>query len=246
MKALASAGRARPIRRALAVLAVAWLAAACGSDGPFGSTATLTRPCGVVVDGSGSGTEFHADERLKAKLDGFLVDQGCAQLTFVPLNSISETSPCSEERLDLDPQVGDPQAVRTAGRAEALVRSLRMLDCARKDADTSDVLGALRRVGTTRPPGSGSYAVLVVSDMIQIGQRVNLLRGDLDTPQGRAGVIAQVGDLAPNLPDTVLYPTDLSTNIRDARRGQDVSAFWLELFATDRTGHPTINPQYHG
>ena len=57
--------------------------------------------------------------------------------------------------------------------------------------------------------------------MIQIGQRVNLLRGDLQhTPQGRAGVIAQVGDLAPNLPQhrAVPAPTSAQHPRRAARR----------------------------
>jgi hypothetical protein len=233
--------RAKTLPAALAVCASASAVSACGV---FGGGPDPTRACGVVVDASGSGADFHADQRLRAKLDPFLQDQNCAQLAFVALNALSDTSICNEARLDLDPKVGDPDTVRAATRKEALTRSLRLLDCARKESFDSDVVGALRKAGTTRPDGTGPYAVLVVSDMIQHDERVNFLTQNIDTPEARAAIINQLGDLAPRLPDTVLYPTDLSTNLADARRGQDVRAFWTELFTADRTGKPKIELTY--
>jgi hypothetical protein len=233
--------RAKGLPAALAVSVTASMLSACSL---FSGEPDPTRACGVVVDASGSGADFHADQRLRTKLDPFLQQQNCAQLTFVALNALSDTSICNEARLDLDPKVGDPDAVRTAGRKEALTRALRLLDCARKESSESDVLGALRKAGTTRPDGAGPYAVLVVSDMIQHDEHVNMLTQNLDSAEARAAVINQLGDLTPRLPDTVLYPTDLSTNIADAKRGQDVRAFWTELFSSDRSGRPRIEMTY--
>ncbi|VVJ15007.1 Uncharacterised protein [Amycolatopsis camponoti] len=216
---------------------------ACGSDGIFTDDAP-TRACGVVVDASGSGADFHADERIKTKLESFLEQQSCGQLTFVALNSLSDTSTCNEERLDLDPKVGDPQAVRAAQRQEAVTRALRLLDCARKESHDSNVLGALRKAASTRPSGTGPYAVLVISDMVQADRRVNMLTANISTPEARAAIIDQLGDLTPHLTDTVLYPTDLSANLADPKHGLNVREFWTELFATDASGRPKIEMNY--
>lgn len=232
----------RTVRGILLVVGVMGAVSACSSV--FQQPEQWSRPCGVIIDASGSGDKFRAEDRLRSKLDLFLADQKCGELSFVPLNSFSDTSACNENRLPLDPPVGDPETTRKAMRGEALTRSLRLLDCARKEEDNSDVLGALRRAAAARPAGTGSYAVLVVSDMIQIDDRVNMLKRDLRTPPARAKLIDEFADLTPNLADTVLFPTDLSTNIEDARLGQNVKAFWTELFATDRAGHPTMEETY--
>ena len=236
-----SVGRRPAARLAVLITAAAWLLAGCLFAGP----APLTRPCAVVVDGSGSaGSGFHTEDRINATLDRFLRDRGCGKLAYVPLNGLSDTSACQEPRLDLDPPEGDPDAVREAMRKKAVKDALQLLDCARKESSSSNVLGALRKTGATRPPGTDTYAVLVVSDMVEVDDRVNVLDGDLSTPQARAKIIARLGDLMPSVPDTVLYPTDLSTKIADPQRGQQIRAFWTELLDTDAAGHATIDMTY--
>lgn len=215
-----------------------------GGCGVFSGAEDLTRPCAVIVDASGSGADFHADERVKTKLDPFLQDRGCRRLAFVPLNTFSDASTCNVEPLDLDPPEGDPEAVREAMRDEAVSRALKLLDCARKEGHDSDVLGALRKAATTRPPGDDTYAVLVISDMVHADEQVNISMRDLGTPEARAEVITELAGLTPKLPNTVLYPTDLSSNVAEGARAQNIRAFWDELFATDRSGHPTIDMTY--
>jgi hypothetical protein len=215
-----------------------------GGCGVFGGPEALTRPCAVIVDASGSGAEFHADDRVDKKLDPFLRDRGCGRLVFVPLNTFSDTSTCNEEPLNLDPPEGDPESVRKAMRDLAKKRALALLDCARKEGHDSDVLGALRKASTVRPPGEETYDVLVISDMVHADENLNILSRNLDTPDARAQLIAEVANLTPSLPNTVLYPTDLSSNVAEAARAQNIRAFWTELFATDQSGHPTIDMTY--
>lgn len=231
-----------PSAPAVLLVAVAGLLAGCDV---FSGPAPLTRPCAVVVDGSGSaGSDFHAEDRVNATLDKFLRDRGCAQLAFVPLNGLSDTSACQQPRLDLDPPVGEPVAVREAMRTKARQQALDLLACARKESSESNVLGALRKAGTIRPPGTDTYAVLVVSDMIEIDRRVDVVGGNLATPDARAAIIGRLGGLMPKLANTVVYPTDLSTKIADAQRGQQIRDFWTELLATDAAGHATIDMTY--
>lgn len=215
-----------------------------GGCAVFAGPESLITPCAVIVDASGSGADFHADERVKTKLDDFLRERGCRRLAFVPLNTLSDTSTCNEEPLDLDPPEGDPDSVRQAMRDVARQRALELLDCARKEGRDSDVLGALRKASAVRPPGDETYAVLVVSDMVHADENVNIFERNLDTPDARAEVIAEVANLTPSLPNTVLYPTDLSGNVAEAERAQNIRAFWTELFATDRSGHPEIDMTY--
>ena len=229
--------------RLLSILVVLWLATACGSD-VFSPTTRLTRPCAVVVDASGSATDFHAEDRLQGNFPKFLDKQGCGTLAFVPLNSLSDKSACKQDTLNLDPKEVDPAAGRPAMRTLAVQRAKALLDCARKEPNNSDVLGALRKVAEIRPSGSGTYNVFVDSDMIQIDDRMNMLKRKIGTPEDRAKLITDVADLTPTLSDTVLFPTDLGTKIEDARLGQNVQAFWTELFATDKAGHPTLDMTY--
>jgi hypothetical protein len=230
--------------RLLSILVVLLVATACGSGGPFGAPPSLTRPCAVIVDASGSASKFRAEDRLQNKFATFLDKQGCGTVGFVPLNSLSDHSACTQEQLNLDPPQGEPSTVRPAMRTLAVKRATALLDCARKEPNDSDVLGALRKAADIRPADSANYAVFIDSDMIQIDDRMDMLHRRIGTPQDRAKLIAEVADLTPTLSDTVLYPTDLGANIDDARLGQDVKAFWTELFATDKAGHPTLEMTY--
>ena len=154
VKALASAGRA--VSSAGPGRARGGVAGrGCGSAMPFGSTATLTRPARVVVDGVGAPGRIPCRRAAQGEARRVPRRPGLRAADLRPAQQhqrhlASARSGSTSIRRSVTPRSGP-----AGRRAEALVRSLRMLDCARKDADTSNVLGALRRVGTTRPPGIG-------------------------------------------------------------------------------------------
>lgn len=204
-------------------------------------------PCSVIVDGSGSGADFKVATRLDQTLDRFLSDQRCGTVAFVPLDGLSDTSICRQVPVGLDPKDADvdPETLRAPLRKVAVQRAKDLLACAQKeDSQHSDVLGALRAAARDRPDGPAPYQVLVVSDMIQSDDAVNLLNRNLDTPQTRARLITDLAPLTPDLAGTVLYVTNPGANIADARRAQDVTAFWTELLATDRAGRPRMDNHY--
>jgi hypothetical protein len=240
-------GRTRRARGGQALVAAPVAASLCflPSCSLFQPEPELTAGCGVIVDASGSGGNFHADQRLKDQLDRFLTGQHCGQVDFVPLNGKSESSVCHENSLDLDPPVGDPESARTAMRGEALKRSERLLACASKEPRGSDVLGALRAVVRDRPrTGTADYSVLVVSDMIHSDDKVQLSNEMIATQASRARLIRQLAPLTPDLSGVQLFPTDLGSDIENARRAENLRRFWAELLATEQAGHATLKESY--
>ncbi len=218
---------------------------ACSAQG-----ATFSSPCGVVIDGSASGAKFDATKRLNDLLPGFLLDKTCKTLTFVPLDGSSQGSVCSARDIDLNPDLGgdtDPNAVRTERRAKALSLAESVLACARKSplsVGGSDILGALARAVTQRPDGTGTYHVLVVSDLIEDDGTVNLYRTDsIGTPERRANLISYLGQHGriPNMTDMSLEISDRGRNYSsNPADSVNFTAFWAALFASKPAGNPQV------
>jgi hypothetical protein len=203
----------------------------------------LSTNCAVVVDASGSGENFDPEVRLDSKLPRFLQKQDCGYLDFVPLNGLSDGSHCKQERLDLDPQVGQVDDTRAAMRAEARSRAVKLLDCAREESSSSDVLGAFRKVAGLKPAGS-PYQVLVISDMLQFSGDGRMTESAIATRPARQKLIQQLAPVTPDLQGVVLYPTDLASSVKTDQRRVNTGNFWRELFATDRSGHPEMREDY--
>jgi hypothetical protein len=208
-------------------------------------------PCAVIVDGSRSGTVFNASERLHQTLRTFLQANGCKMLAFVPLNKASVGSVCYEPTLDLDPNLGtgtDQAAVQAGRLGYALKQAQSLLTCAHRQpslANGSDVLGALSRAVTQRPPGPGLYHVLVVSDMIETDGSVNLYNGaQYSTPARRDALIAALGrsGLIPDLHGVSLDITDLGASLTNPVKSVNFDHFWAALFANKAAGNPQVSP----
>ncbi|MEV8451288.1 hypothetical protein AB0467_01475 [Streptomyces sp. NPDC052095] len=192
----ASPHRAGRFRRTVPVLALgALLMAVTGCTASAEADAPRT-PCGLVIDGSGSGAAdgrgFDAQAKLRSSLVPFLVDQKCGSLAFAPVTRSSQTSSCRVDEVDLDPpgdETADRDTMRRAARVRAIEEALKMLKCARTQ-NGSDVLGALARIGEAMPSGKEGKegkapSLLVVSDFEQADKEFTLRAGDIATDQGR-------------------------------------------------------------
>lgn len=245
--------------RAAATTAVAALCAclpaglaACSSGG-----GTLTAPCAVIVDASPSGGAFHADQRLKDVLPGFLVNDGCRTVTFVPLTYASQSSTCSEPTVDISgSDLGgdiDPSSVEAGRRKYAEKQANALLACARKEEQGqpggggSDVLGALARAVTQRPAGSGTYHILVISDLVQHTANADLYHDNLASAASRTRVITGLirKGLVPDMAGMALEVTDrgrdLANNSNGDLKSADFNAFWNQLFASKAAGDPQVS-----
>lgn len=206
----------------------------------------LSAPCAIIVDGSGSATQFDASARISKTTVRFLEDQHCARVVFVPLNGRSEGSLCFQQPLEMDDGVSDPKEIAPARRVVARQRALALLECARKESDGSDVIGAFRRAVRYRPTGTGTYAWLVVSDMVHTDSSVNLSKADLRTPAKRKKIIDAMQAVIPNMTGCVIFPTDSNKGVREKSRSVDILEFWRELLASRAAGNPVLNEGSYG
>jgi hypothetical protein len=86
-------------------------------------TSEFSTPCAIVVDGSLSSGVFDASKRLDETGTKFLVEQKCGHVSFVPLNGNSESTTCEQDRLAMDPGVGNPDTAMDGRRKLAVKRA---------------------------------------------------------------------------------------------------------------------------
>ncbi|MEU0475764.1 hypothetical protein ACFW5S_02450 [Streptomyces olivaceus] len=213
----------------------------------------LDTPCGVVVDGSGSGSSedgFDAEAKLKSSLLPFLDEQGCGSVEFAPITRSSRSSPCRVADVDLDPpgnETTDRDRARAKARSLAAQRALEELECARTQ-DGSDVWGALDRIGAAVSGdgaggggGDGSGAkLLVVSDFDQADKDFNLYKADLSTEQKRTSVIDTLVEQRglPGLKDMHVYPVGLGMQYHGRpSESADFEALWAEILEGRAQAH---------
>jgi hypothetical protein len=209
---------------------------ACG--GP-----SLSAPCAIVVDGSGSGSYFNVTRSLDSTAVRFMTEQKCGWVVFVPLNGVSEGSVCREKPLQIQPPDADPEQIPPARRTEAVKRAKHLLECARQ-SDGSDVFGALRRTVRQRPDGDGTYSVLMVTDMVHSAENISLATNDLRTPAARQKVISALRPSIPTMSGLALFPTDLSRGTSNPTLTRNISTFWHEILATSTAGNPRLDERY--
>ncbi|MFI1728814.1 hypothetical protein ACH40E_06145 [Streptomyces acidicola] len=226
--------RASGLRRAAALAPAMGLLAALVSC--TSQPDPLTTPCGVVVDGSGSGSEkgFDAEAKLKGSLMPFLEEQKCGTVEFAPITRSSKASPCQVAEVDLDPpgsETSNQDSARAKARGVAGKKALEELECARTQ-DGSDVWGALDRISEAMPGDGPDAKLLVVSDFAQTDKEFRLSRADLSTAQKRDEtvdtLVKQRG--MPGLKGMHVYPVGLGMQY-DGRpsESEDFEAFWAEM-----------------
>jgi hypothetical protein len=206
-------------------------------------TKELTTPCAVVVDGSGSGTKFDAAKRLDDTFTKFAKDNKCGTMSFVPIDSAPMASTCYIKDVDIDPDLGgnsDPEKVRTGRSKVARDDAHQMLDCAKKNA-LSDVLGGLTRAAGQKPEGTGTYQILVVSDMLQNADGGSLYHTDLSTPAAIGKAVQQWAPKAPSLAGAELTITDCGVTMNSSQAAEAVRNFWTQLLRTPQAGNPGVH-----
>jgi hypothetical protein len=249
--------RRRVTTAAAVALAGAVTLAGCGAikdvvDDP--ADAPLTASCGVVIDGSGSSDPANgsgADAFVEDAVPRFLAESECGNVTFAPIDGVSQTSPCAQPQVDIDPETTgnvDVQALRVQRRQAAADHAALVLKCIRTDdrsVSGSDVLGGLSRIVRQRPADGSSMAVLVISDFINNNNGVNLQTTDLSTPEARTAVIETLtGDnLVPDLTGVHLSTAGFGALYGDPEHYQYFEAFWRELlFEHSHLAELKVNP----
>lgn len=245
------------LRAGIAATAIG-ICLAAGLAGCSAGGSTLTEPCAVIEDASPSGHNFDAGNSLQERLPAFLLDNKCQQVAFVPLTYASQSSACSQPTVDISGQdvVGDvDQAALEASRRQlALQHAESLLSCARREQHAqaggggSDVFGALALAVTKRPPGTGTYHVLVVSDLIQHTGSADLYHKDLTTPTSRTKLITQLiyKGLIPDMTGMALEVTNRGADLVDGGntgdlKSADFNSFWSQLFASKAAGAPQVS-----
>lgn len=201
--------------------------------------ARYTAACGVVLDGSGSGTVFDAEAKLKSSLDRFLRDRQCKTLAFAPITVNSGASRCTVGTLDLDPDADatvDRDALHQEERAQALKDAETMLHCASVTNPGSDVYGALVRIASAEP--APKY-ILVDSDFVQADQRMWLGGENLSSAASRSAVIDRLtASGLPALSGDTVYPTGFGMSLNDnPDQYQDFKLFWTDLLQGKAKAH---------
>jgi hypothetical protein len=226
--------------------------AACVATAP-----QLTGTCGVVVDGSGSGSQktgFDAQERLATNFNTFLQNTDCKYVVFAPINGDSLSSVCAEPMLDMDPAgttSDDSSAVFAQYRKAALQRAELELRCARYDKlsqpGASDIIGGLQRVQQELPAKAGPYNVLVVSDFISFDSNLKLQFLSLKTPAIRTAIIDRLkaeGEV-PNLAAINIYAAGFGYLFgRNGQRRVEFLDFWDEYMAQAHAASFSPNSPY--
>ncbi|MFG2595612.1 hypothetical protein [Streptomyces sp. NPDC048462] len=239
-----------PHRPGLARWAVPALAVAAGLAAVTGCSSAvaddLRTPCGLVVDGSGSGAAgdrgFDAEAKLKSTLVRFLTERHCGTLAFAPVTRSSQTSTCRVGDVDLDPpadETTDRDSMRKSSRILALKGALTMLKCARTQGG-SDVLGALARIGDAVRPGNGTPSLLVVSDFEQADVEFTLRVREIATEQSRERVIDTLLEDrgVPGISGMNVYPVGYGMR-HNAKPGEyrPFDAFWSEILSERAKSH---------
>ncbi|MEU6367279.1 hypothetical protein ABZ876_16465 [Streptomyces sp. NPDC046931] len=206
----------------------------------------LTTPCGLVVDGSGSGAAtrqgFDSEAKLKSSLIGFLRDQKCGSLDYAPITRASQTSTCREDRVDLDPPhnaTTDQESLRNKARGAAASRALAELACARTQ-NGSDVWGALARIGESVPSADAGAKLLVVSDFDQADPEFALSRASISTEGARKKVIDSLVDKRglPGIKGMDVYPVGFGMQYNAKPSAyKDFESFWLEAIEGRAKAH---------
>ncbi|MFD7492420.1 hypothetical protein ACFV8T_08365 [Streptomyces sp. NPDC059832] len=232
-------------RAASALVLAASIAAVAGCSSSSGGE-ELRTPCGLVVDGSGSGAAgsrgFDAEAKLKSTLVPFLTERHCGTLAFAPVTRSSQTSSCRVGDIDLDPpgdETSDRDSMRRSARVLALKGALTMLKCARTQGG-SDVLGGLARIGDAMPSGKGTPSLLVVSDFEQADKEFTLRVGEIATEESRERAVdTLLGDRGvPGITGMDVYPVGYGMR-HDARPSEyrPFDAFWSEILSGRAKAH---------
>ncbi|MCW5254304.1 hypothetical protein [Streptomyces sp. SHP 1-2] len=195
-------------------------------------------PCGVVIDGSGSGDAtkdgFNAEAKLKSELLPFLKEQECSTVDFAPITYTSQISSCKVGRIDLDPAhdaTTDQEAQRRKARLRASEEAMKELRCARKERPGSDVWGALDRIGSAMPSGGPAAKLLVISDFDQSDPEFRLGRTDLTGEATRKKAIDSLveGRGLPAIKGMTVYTVGFGMKYGDRPSAyRDFKAFWTD------------------
>ncbi|WP_234328197.1 hypothetical protein [Streptomyces sp. NRRL S-37] len=206
----------------------------------------LTTPCGVVVDGSGSGAAtakgFDAEAKLKNSLMPFLEEQQCGTVEFAPITRSSKSSSCQVAEVDLDPpgsETTDQESARAASRVVAGKKALEELECARTQ-NGSDVWGALDRISEMMPGDGPDAKLLVVSDFDQADKEFRISRSDLSTARKRETVIDTLVEQRglPGLKGMHVYPVGLGMQYNGRpSESEDFEAFWAQMLEGRAQAH---------
>ncbi len=231
------APRHRPTSGLLALISAA--AVLGGLTACTSAPEALTTPCGVVIDGSGSGDAtkngFNAEAKLKAELLPFLEDQECGTVDFAPITYTSQISSCKVDRVDLDPphkETTDQDSQRERARVRAAGEALEELKCARRERPGSDVWGALDRIASVMPSDGPDAKLLVVSDFEQADPEFSLGKADLTTPESRDKVIDSLVKErgVPAVKGMTVYTVGFGMKFGDRpSEYEDFEAFWNEV-----------------
>ncbi|MFE9725710.1 hypothetical protein ACFYQ5_19435 [Streptomyces sp. NPDC005794] len=200
----------------------------------------LTTPCGVVVDGSGSGEAtkdgFDAKAKLKDSLIPFLKDQKCGTVDFAPITSTSMSSSCKVEPVDLDPphnETTDQEKQRRQAFLAAAEQALKELDCARDDRPGSDVWGGIGRIASKMSADGPSAKLLVVSDFEQADPEFSLVTNDeIATEANRAATIDSLVEERglPGIKGMEIFPVGYGMKFASKPSQQKLfEGFWTEV-----------------
>ncbi|GAB3968100.1 hypothetical protein GCM10029978_036870 [Actinoallomurus acanthiterrae] len=233
-------------RTAAATAAAMVALAAAGSFGcdPY-KVPRMTAPCGVLVDGSGSGANFHPAQLLTEYADDFLFKNKCRDVAFGPITGASEESTCEIPAVDIDPDDlppgADRGAVRRGARTDAVNAARKMLACAQGKGQVkgSDVIGGVARIVRQRPEGSGTYHVLVVSDFAASDATTDLYTANLADPAVRGALVRKAAGRMQDLAGVALTTRGFGAGIsaQPAKFGP-FTQFWTELIRAEHGAVP--------
>lgn len=248
-----SSGHRAPVRPRVALLAALALGLTGCSGTPWsdGDKSAQSVPCGLVVDGSGSGTSDTAGVDVKKKLQQTLVPfldaRHCSSLAYSPVTKSSWTSSCRHSPVDLNPKpasdTSDPDVLRQRARVTAINAAVEMLDCARGQ-NGSDVLGALARIAQTLRESQGTAAdgasVLAVSDFEQADSEFHISKEPLATGAERTKAVNKLlsGRKLPALRGMDLYTVGYGKSpTRKPSTYEGFDQFWTNILTTRARAH---------
>ncbi|MFF8726343.1 hypothetical protein ACF073_07600 [Streptomyces sp. NPDC015171] len=207
---------------------------------------SLTTPCGVVVDGSGSAAAvkegFDSEAKLKDSLVEFLADQKCGTVDYAPITRSSRSSSCRQRQVDLDPPHDantDQKVQRADAQRDAAVAALAELTCARTQ-NGSDVWGALDRIGEAVPREGGTPKLLVVSDFAQADPEFQLSHQEIGTEAARTKVIDTLVEKRglPGIKGMDVFPVGLGMQYgAKPSEADDFESFWVQALEGRAKAH---------
>ncbi|MZE77276.1 hypothetical protein [Streptomyces xinghaiensis] len=246
-------GLRTPLRAHATLVAALALGLAGCSDPPWNSDDKAARkvPCGLVVDGSGSGrsddTGVDVKKKLQETLIHFLESRNCSSLAYAPVTASSWTSSCRHSPVDLDPtpksSTTDRELLRQRARNTAVNASVEMLDCARTQ-NGSDVLGGLGRIARTlretQDDAADNASILAVSDFEQTDPEFRISRQPLSTRTERTRAVDKLlaGRELPALRGMDLYTVGYAKNpARKPSTYQGFDQFWTDILTKRAKAH---------